>query len=59
MQVDENSLATENKNKPKKGLKLNLHWRRNWLVQIEELAARIASTVSDLQLSEQRTRTPR
>jgi len=40
-----------------KGLKLNLHDRRNWSVQIEELVATITSTVSVLQSDDQRGRT--
>jgi len=35
-------------NYTKRGLKLNLRERRNWSVQIEELAARITPTVSVL-----------
>jgi len=59
MQVEKGLHTTENKRDQEKGLKLNLHKRINWSVQIEELTARITPIVSNLQLGEPRTRTPK
>jgi len=57
MQVVKTLHATKTRRRPRKrGLKLNLHERRNLSVQFEEFAMRITPTVSDLQSCEQRRR---
>jgi len=43
--------------KPKRQQKLNLHERRNWLVQMEELIERINPTVLVLQSNDRKDRT--
>jgi len=56
MEVENPTCKADWMEEMRKGQKTNLHQRKNWLVDIDELTARSNPTVSDLRQNEQGVR---